>query len=103
MAADYSRLPISRSREMARRSMCSLVAAVLTLAVPQALSAQARGADASTYRAPRIADGTPDLQGIWQVLNTAAFDLQDHAARLGEPAGQGVVEGNDIPYQPWAA
>jgi len=87
---------------MARRSMCSVVAAVLTLASPQALSAQAR-ADPPTYHAPRTPDGKPDLQGVWQVLNTAAWDIQGHSARLGEPAGQGVVEGNDIPYQPWAA
>src|SRR4051812_15140336 len=102
MAADYSRLRIFRSREMARRSMCSVVAAVLTLASPQALSAQAR-ADPPTYHAPRTPDGKPDLQGVWQVLNTAAWDTRGHPARLGEPAGQGVVEGNDIPYQPWAA
>ncbi len=51
---------------------------------------------------PRTVDGRPDLQGIWQVLNTAAWDIQDHSARTGVPAGQGVVEGNDIPYQPWA-
>ena len=37
------------------------------------------------------------------MLNTAAWDIQDHSARLGVPAGQGVVEGNEIPYQPWAA
>ena len=52
---------------------------------------------------PRPSDGKPDLSGIWQVLNTAAWDIQDHAASLGVPAGQGVVEGNEIPYQPWAA
>jgi hypothetical protein len=51
---------------------------------------------------PRTADGKPDLSGIWQVLNTAAWDIQDHAASLGVPGGQGVVEGNEIPYQPWA-
>jgi hypothetical protein len=51
---------------------------------------------------PRTADGRPNLQGVWQVLNTAAWDIQDHGARLGVPAGQGVVEGNDIPYQAWA-
>jgi hypothetical protein len=50
----------------------------------------------------RAADGKPDLSGIWQVLNTAAWDIQDHSGRLGVPAGQGVVEGNEIPYQPWA-
>ena len=52
---------------------------------------------------PRASDGRPDLSGIWQVLNTAAWDIQDHAASLGVPAGQGVVEGNEIPYQPSAA
>lgn len=51
---------------------------------------------------PRTPDGRPNLQGIWQVLSPAAWDIQDHPARLGVPAGQGVVEGNDIPYQPWA-
>ena len=51
----------------------------------------------------RTPDGKPDLQGVWQVLNTAAWDIQDHSARPGVPAGQGVVDGNEIPYQPWAA
>ena len=46
--------------------------------------------------------GHPDLSGIWEVLNTAAWDIQDHAASLGVPAGQGVVVGNDIPYRPEA-
>ena len=52
---------------------------------------------------PRTADGKPDLGGIWQVRNTAASDLLDHAAKLHMPAGSAVVAGNDIPYQPWAA
>ncbi|MBI4885690.1 MAG: hypothetical protein HY824_01225 [Acidobacteria bacterium] len=51
---------------------------------------------------PAAADAQPDLQGIWRVMNTAAWDIQDHHASLGVPAGRGVVEGNDIPYQPWA-
>jgi hypothetical protein len=51
---------------------------------------------------PRLPDGKPNLQGIWQVRNRAAVDLQDHVARLGMPAGRSVVEGNEIPYQPWA-
>src|SRR5437762_11244644 len=42
------------------------------------------------------------LQGIWQVLNTASWDIQDHGANLGVPAGHGVVEGNEIPYTPAA-
>ncbi len=55
-----------------------------------------------TYAPPRTPNGQPDLQGIWQVLNTAAWDIQDHNATRGMPAGRGVVEGNDLPYQPWA-
>ena len=52
--------------------------------------------------APRTSNVRPNLQGIWQVLNTAAWDIQDHPARLGVPAGQGIVDGNEIPYQPAA-
>jgi hypothetical protein len=51
---------------------------------------------------PRTADGKPDMSGIWQVLNTAAWDIQDHQAMKGVPAGQGVVEGNELPYLPEA-
>ena len=51
----------------------------------------------------RTADGKPDLSGVWQVVNTAAWDLQAHPAQKDLPAGLGVVEGNEIPYQPWAA
>jgi hypothetical protein len=57
---------------------------------------------AQSYTPPRTPDGRPDLQGIWQVVNTAAWDVQDHHATLGVPPGRGIVEGNEIPYQPWA-
>ena len=50
------------------------------------------------YRAPRTPDGQPDLRGIWQALNTAVWNIEDHAAELGVPAGQGIVEGGEIPY-----
>jgi hypothetical protein len=53
---------------------------------------------------PRSASSMPsrDLSGIWQALNTAAWDIEDHSARPGVPPGQGVVLGGIIPYQPWA-
>jgi hypothetical protein len=66
------------------------------------LSLSAPPASAQTPALPRTSDGKPNLQGIWQVLNTAAWDIQDHAARLGVPAGQSVVVGNEIPYTPAA-
>ena len=72
--------------------------------------------------------GKPDFSGILQANNTANWDLLTHGARpmLGQPGlapnsvvlaasvvalgslgwvppGMGVVEGGEIPYQPWAA
>ena len=29
---------------------------------------------------PRTADGRPNLAGVWQVLNSAAWDIEDHHA-----------------------
>ena len=58
------------------------------------------------YTAPRTADGTPDLQGIWQVMNTAAVNLEDHIAVLDMPAGRSVIvdpPDGKIPYRPEAA
>src|SRR4029453_16904192 len=68
--------------------------------VPDAAGAPPQNSGAAAI--PRTPDGKPDLSGIWQVMNTAAWDIQDHSAQKGVPGGQGVVEGNDIPYQPWA-
>lgn len=57
---------------------------------------------ASAQELPRMADGRPDLRGIWQSVNTAVWNIQDHPAELGIPAGQGIVEGNELPYLPAA-
>ena len=77
------------------------------------VSATAAALGQAPYKAPRTAHGEPDLNGVWQALNTANWNIQDHAAGPGPvaalgaafsiPGGQGVVEGNEIPYQPWAA
>ena len=64
-------------------------------------SAEAQ-ASASPGRLPRTPDGKPDLNGMWQVLSTAAWDLEDHSAEPGIPAGQSVIEDGNIPYQAWA-
>jgi hypothetical protein len=81
---------------------------------------------APAARIPRTAAGKPDLNGIWQTLTTANYDLEAHTARpamamrpgpiipvpakevvaLGAvgavPSGVGVVLDGPIPYQPAA-
>jgi hypothetical protein len=98
--------------------------AAAALAIWMAVAPVEGQGQAGTYRAPRTKDGRPDLNGIWQALNTANYDLQPHVARpamalrpgphgplpaapvlaLGAvgavPAGLGVVDGGEIPYKP---
>jgi hypothetical protein len=67
---------------------------------------------APAYRAPRTADRKPNLNGIWQAINEANWDLEPHGAYQGSlaaegaqfsvPPGTGVVEGGSIPYKPEA-
>ncbi len=82
------------------------------IAASLALSVSSADGQTLAYQAPRTADGRPDLNGIWQSINTANWDVEPHAAgpslvrELGAivavPAGLGVVEGGEIPYQPEA-
>jgi hypothetical protein len=77
-------------------------------AAPPAPAAQAARPVA---RPARIA-GRPNLNGIWQAIGTAHWNLEDHSAsatpfwQLGAlyavPAGQSVIEGGTIPYLPAA-
>jgi hypothetical protein len=92
---------------MRDRFVTWLIAAVAVAAIAHsvspALTAQAP-AGGPAYAPPRTA-GQPDLQGVWRVWNLAKFDLEDHGAKPGVPAGRGfVVDPPDgkIPYQPWA-
>src|SRR5258705_7933743 len=78
-----------------------LAAAVAFLVGQRAASGQSAGSF-SSRAVPRMPDGKPSLEGIWQAVNTADWEIQDHSGRVGVPAGQGVVEGNEIPYQDWA-
>lgn len=75
---------------------------------------------------PRLASGQPDLNGIWQAMGNAHWDIEPHMPRaalqmrpgpvvpvpaeevlalgaLGSvPSGMGIVEGGEIPYLPEA-
>jgi hypothetical protein len=84
-----------------------IVAVALATVAPSVSSPVAAQAlaGAPAYTPPRTRDGHPDLQGVWRVWNLAKFDLEDHGAKPGVPAGRGfVVDPPDgrIPYQPWA-
>jgi hypothetical protein len=76
---------------------------------------QAQQAQApQTAQQPARLDGKPNLNGIWQAVSTAYWNLEPHSAetnpvaerQLGAigaiPAGLGVVEGGAIPYRPEA-
>src|SRR5688572_19741497 len=100
-----------RTRFRGFRSAWLVACGAVVLTASLIAHAQAPG----TYKAPRSknGDGTPDLNGIWQVMNTANWDLVSRPQQPGPlyqlgamffvPPGKGVVEGDAIPYQPAAA
>ncbi|MDQ2949073.1 MAG: hypothetical protein M3Y27_24565 [Acidobacteriota bacterium] len=112
-------MPVSMWMAIQKIIKVVVTSAVLTIAALPVLG------QTPAYRAPRI-DGKPDLNGIWQTLNEANYDLEGHAARpamalrsgpygpvpaapvlaLGAvgsvPPSLGVVEGGEIPYKPEA-
>src|SRR2546423_472324 len=47
--------------------------------------------------APRTADGKPNFNGLWQVLSTANWNIQDHSGDLGVPPGRGRGERQSPP------
>src|SRR5437879_412667 len=120
--------PVRGGLLLMRTTLTGVIAAVFTSAVLTVLfhaSAPLAGQSAQTaaYRAPRTPDGKPDLNGIWQAMNEANYDIEAHMARpalalrtgpygpvpaapvlaLGAvgsvPPGMGVVDG-EIPYKP---
>jgi hypothetical protein len=95
-----------------RGAAIALVSAAVALSISQMMRNPVEG-QTPEIKVLRTADGKPDLNGIWQALGTAYWNLQDHPARSGPvlelgaafsvPGGRSVVEGNEIPYQSWAA
>ena len=52
----------------------------LTVSLGLALAVIPAGSQTRTFRAPRTPDGKPDVNGIWQALNEAYWDVEAHAA-----------------------
>ena len=68
-----------------RSSVAGVVVVVVVLAAGGMWLFQnaitSRSSASQVFQPARTADGKPDLNGIWQALNTANFDIQAHAAR----------------------
>jgi hypothetical protein len=96
------------SKKMAKllkNSMLAAAACAVLAVLP------ATGQAPAAYKAPRLV-GRPNLNGIWQAMNSANWDLVSHASAKGplwqngaagaQPPGIGIVEGDEIPYLPAA-
>ncbi len=99
--------PDSKHRCRWHRGSITAVASTVALFLLGAIMIEAQP---STYTAPRI-HGRPNLNGVWQAMSAANWDLEPHAAQAGPPqfgalfsipGGLGVVEGGTVPYKPEA-
>jgi hypothetical protein len=78
------------------------VAAFLVTVATTHIAGQAAVTTAQPRAVPRMADGKPDFSGIWETLSKADYNIEPHSASRGVPAGAGIVEGGELPYQPAA-
>ncbi|MCY4026953.1 MAG: hypothetical protein OXH75_11655 [Acidobacteria bacterium] len=79
----------------------------VALCVAFGVALAAGTASAQSGDPARTWDDRPDLNGVWQTMSTANWNLEDHPAGPGHPdlgaigatpPGQGVVVGGEIPY-----
>lgn len=91
------------------RLLSTSLAAIIGLLDARMVCAAQAQAPSKTVQASAAAGA--DLNGIWMALGTANWDIQDHSAQPGpaqfgalfaQPPGQGIVEGDEIPYKPEA-
>ena len=90
--------------------------ALVAVAVLWVTAVTVPGQGAAPGRAAGLArteDGKPNLNGVWQSITTANWDIEAHQAEPGphpeimgawgsQPGGLGIVEGGTIPYKPEA-
>jgi len=99
----------TRPRLLNRRATLLAAIAAGAAAVAGLAMLEAGAADQN----PAKIGGKPNMNGIWQAVGSAYWNLEDHSAaglsnfwQLGAiaaiPAGQSVVEGGTIPYKPEA-
>ncbi len=90
----------------------AVAAVTVLLSLPPAVAQEIP--DSFRAAIPRTPEGRPDLSGIWQSFTTANWNILAHSSEAGPYSevlgawaaargGLGIVEGNEIPYQPWAA
>ncbi|WP_404712484.1 hypothetical protein [Sphingomonas sp. MMS24-J13] len=99
---------------MKRSFKFTAAAAAILLAGTAMAAAPKAKPHASSAATTATLGGHPNLNGIWQVMSGANFNLEPHSAsdspvatrQLGAiaatPGGLGVVEGDVIPYKPEA-
>lgn len=114
-----------RGISILKTALVASVAAGVVTVVSVSLTGQTPTQTRTTANLPRL-NGKPNLNGIWQAINTANWDIQAHSARaalamrpgpvvavpakdvlafgaVGSiPAGDSVVEGDELPYRPEA-
>ena len=71
------------------RLIAAAAIALTAHSISPVLTAQAPAGGQAAAR--RTAAGQPDLQGVWRAWNLAKYDLEDHSAKPGVPAGRGFV------------
>ena len=89
----YGQMPPISARELSDEEIAQVVEYLKAPGEAPAAAAQSSG-----YQGPRTTEGHPDLNGIWQALNSASWNLETHNAQDGVPAGLSVVIGGQIPY-----
>ena len=96
-----------------RAGVRSLIVAGMVVAVAALWFTAVRVPGQAGSDVARVEDGRPNLNGIWQAMTTANWNIEAHNAEAGphpeimgawgaQPGGIGIVEGGTIPYKPEA-
>ncbi|MEO0062927.1 MAG: hypothetical protein RLZZ08_1487 [Pseudomonadota bacterium] len=101
---------------MKKLSILAATAAAIAVLSATPVLAKAKANAPAAVSAPAKIDGKPNLNGVWQTMGSANWNLEPHSAASNPlpaadrligamgaiSAGLGVVEGGTIPYKPEA-